>query len=486
MRDGKKVVITYGTYDLLHYGHIALLERARALGDYLIVGVTSDAFDRSRGKLNVHQSLSDRLQAVAATGLVDEIVVEEYQGQKISDIKKYGVDIFAIGSDWEGKFDYLNNYCKVVYLPRTEGVSSTELRAERIKTVKIGCIGSGYLMGRFISESAHVAGVELVGGFALPEEAAPAVRDAASGGAASSEAASASDSTASIYLENDVPVADDLQALLAESDAVYIVAPIDEHRRYIEAALEAGRHVLCESPLFLSVEDMRDMYALADERGLVLMEALKTRYFPAYDHLKLMLESGVVGEVKDIDASFSHVFDALDMNDRYQGSFYDMASYICLPAVSFLGSDFVDSQLICAYEGDFCTWAKCNLLYPSASATLRVGRGMKTEGDMVITGTKGYIYVPAPWWKIDYFEVRTEDLRNTKKYYYECVGQGQRYELFEFVHLISQKPADRNPQQGRDEVEAVTELMAQFHANEVSVLGHGRYAFGGGERVDDR
>ena len=110
MRDGKTVVITYGTYDLLHYGHTALLERARALGDYLIVGVTSDAFDRSRGKLNVHQNLSDRLQAVVATGLVDEVIVEEYQGQKISDIKKYGVDIFAIGSDWEGKFDYLNNY----------------------------------------------------------------------------------------------------------------------------------------------------------------------------------------------------------------------------------------------------------------------------------------------------------------------------------------------------------------------------------------
>ena len=85
MRDGKTVVITYGTYDLLHYGHTALLERARALGDYLIVGVTSDAFDRSRGKLNVHQNLSDRLQAVVATGLVDEVISrsENFRHQEI-------------------------------------------------------------------------------------------------------------------------------------------------------------------------------------------------------------------------------------------------------------------------------------------------------------------------------------------------------------------------------------------------------------------
>ena len=101
-----KKVITYGTYDLLHYGHIALLERAKQLGDYLIVGVTSDAFDKNRGKLNVQQSVVERIEAVKATGLADEIIIEEYEGQKISDIKKYNVDIFAIGSDWYGTVSY--------------------------------------------------------------------------------------------------------------------------------------------------------------------------------------------------------------------------------------------------------------------------------------------------------------------------------------------------------------------------------------------
>ncbi len=556
MRDGKKVVITYGTYDLLHFGHVALLERARALGDYLIVGVTSDAFDRDRGKLNVHQSLADRLQAVMATGLVDEVVVEEYQGQKISDIKKYGVDIFAIGSDWEGKFDYLNNYCQVVYLPRTEGVeeyqgqkisdikkygvdifaigsdwegkfdylnnycqvvylprtegvSSTELRAERVKPVALGCIGTGYLIDRFVDECSHVAGIDV----AAIWPARP---------------------------ETGVPAAESLESMLACVDAVYICASIERHREYIEAALRANCHVLCESPLFLNSRDMEELYGLADERGLVLMEALKTRYFPAFDHLKLMLESGVVGEVKDIDASFSHVFDELDKSDAYQGSFYDMASYICLPAklmlesgvvgevkdidasfshvfdeldksdayqgsfydmasyiclpaISFLGPDYDDAQFVCSFEGDFCVWTKCNLLYPHASATLKVGRGIKTEGrgiktegDMVITGTKGYVYVPAPWWKVDYFELRGEDLRNTKKYYYECVGQGQRYEAFEFVRLIGQKPEERIPLHTREEVAAVTRLVERFDQGDVATLGSTRYAFGGGERIDDR
>ena len=126
-------VITYGTYDLLHYGHIKLLERAKALGDYLIVGVTADDFDKTRGKINVQQSLMERVEAVRATGIADEIIIEEYEGQKIDDIRKYDIDIFTVGSDWVGYFDYLKEYCEVVYLERTQGVSSTEIRQEKRK-----------------------------------------------------------------------------------------------------------------------------------------------------------------------------------------------------------------------------------------------------------------------------------------------------------------------------------------------------------------
>ena len=133
-------VITYGTYDMLHFGHIRLLQRAKELGDYLIVGITSSDYDKYRGKINVEQSLVERIRAVRETGIADEIIVEEYEGQKIDDIISYGVDIFAIGSDWEGKFDYLNEYCKVVYLDRTEGISSSEIRTKENR-IRIGVAG---------------------------------------------------------------------------------------------------------------------------------------------------------------------------------------------------------------------------------------------------------------------------------------------------------------------------------------------------------
>lgn len=152
-------VITYGTYDLLHYGHIRLLQRAKELGDYLIVGVTSDDYDRTRGKINNQQSLMERVAAVKATGIADEVIVEEYEGQKIDDIRRYNVDIFTVGSDWEGKFDYLNQYCKVVYLPRTEGISSSEIRAKKNK-LAIKIVGSSVIGKKFKSECNYVNGVD--------------------------------------------------------------------------------------------------------------------------------------------------------------------------------------------------------------------------------------------------------------------------------------------------------------------------------------
>lgn len=464
MRNGKRIVITYGTYDLLHYGHIRFLKRARALGDYLIVGVTSDAFDRDRGKLNVFQSLSDRISAIEALGIADKVVVEEYQGQKIEDIRKYGVDIFAIGSDWTGKFDYLNKYCKVVYLDRTEGVSSTELRADKANHVRLGCIGADYLVGRLAEESKHVPNLQLTSIYPF-------------------EGQDASNVAAGLP----VTVASSVADLVDDVDAVYISARIDRREALIREALSAGCHVLCESPAFLSVESAQSLLDLARSQGLVLMEAVKTLFFPAFKHLKLLLESGVVGEIKDIRASYSHVFDELDRSDPYEGSFYDMGAYTLLPAMALIGRDYIDSQLTCYNDGDFNLWTKCDLLYPTASATLSCGRGMKTEGDMVITGTDGYVYVPAPWWKIEYFEVRGEDLRSTRKYYFECTGQGQRYELFEFTRRIDslfREPGIEVP--FSDSIIATTELIEKFDRGEVRMLGDGAYTFGGGERIVDR
>ena len=138
-----KKVITYGTFDLFHEGHYRLLERAKALGDYLIVGITTEHFDEARGKVNVVDSLLERIENVRKTGFADEIIVEDHEGQKIEDIQKYGVDIFTVGSDWIGYFDYLKSYCKVVYLERTKNVSSTMIRKEKFPIIRTGIVGTG-------------------------------------------------------------------------------------------------------------------------------------------------------------------------------------------------------------------------------------------------------------------------------------------------------------------------------------------------------
>ncbi|GAB2496316.1 glycerol-3-phosphate cytidylyltransferase [Pseudoxanthomonas sangjuensis] len=123
----KKVVLTYGTFDLFHVGHLNLLERLKALGDYLIVGVSTDEFNAGKGKQTIIPFV-DRLKIVQSVKCVDLAIAEESWTQKADDIRRYGVSVFGMGADWEGKFDDLRQYCEVVYLPRTEGISSTSLK----------------------------------------------------------------------------------------------------------------------------------------------------------------------------------------------------------------------------------------------------------------------------------------------------------------------------------------------------------------------
>ena len=157
-----KRVITYGTFDLFHKGHYNIIKRAKALGDYLIVGVTSESFDIERGKLNVRDSLIKRIENVRRTGLADEIIIEEYQGQKVSDIIKYDIDVLVVGSDWRGKFDYLKNYCDVVYLERTKNISSTKLRSEGV-IFNMGIVTDDIKDNDFVQESKYVRGINVEG-----------------------------------------------------------------------------------------------------------------------------------------------------------------------------------------------------------------------------------------------------------------------------------------------------------------------------------
>lgn len=128
-----KRVLTYGTFDLLHYGHINLLKRARALGDYLVVATSTDEFNKNMKSKICVQNYKERKTILESLRFVDLVIPENNWEQKIHDVQLYKIDIFCMGSDWEGKFDFLSEYCKVIYLPRTEGISTTQRKGQIIQ-----------------------------------------------------------------------------------------------------------------------------------------------------------------------------------------------------------------------------------------------------------------------------------------------------------------------------------------------------------------
>lgn len=414
-----KKVITYGTFDLFHEGHFRLLERAKQLGDYLIVGVTTENYDYSRGKLNVQEGLMKRIENVKNSGLADEIIIEEYEGQKINDIQKNKVDIFAIGSDWVGKFDYLNEYCEVIYLERTKGVSSTQLRAENNGILKLGIIGYGRIANRFIAESKYVSGVNVEGVYGPNPESLKKFAD-------KHELA---------FYETDQ------DKFLDKIDAVYIASPHLTHYEYIKNALNRGKHVLCEKPMVLSEKEAKEVYDLAIKKKLILLEAIKTAYAPGFIRLVSVAKSGLIGQIKNVDATFTKLVDGNIRELQAHtagGSMTELATYPLLAIIKLLGTNF-DNIDYCSFmdeEKNIDLFTKINIKFDKAIASAKVGLGVKSEGDLVISGTKGYVYVPSPWWKTEYFEVRYEDFSRNKKHYYKFEGDGLRYELAEFVSMI--------------------------------------------------
>ena len=265
-------VITYGTFDLLHYGHIRLLERAKALGDYLIVGVTTEDFDKKRGKINVQQSLMERIANVRSLNIADEVIVEEYEGQKIDDIRRYDVDIFTVGSDWVGKFDYIQEYCKVVYLPRTGGVSSTDIRSKNFK-LRLGFVSDSPVIEKFYRECLYVNGIEPAG---------------------------LCTDNKKLFLQNEpVYSSDQFCGFLEKTDAIFLLSAPEKRYEQIKTALLNRKHVVCDSPISLKESQCRELFELARRQQCVLMEGIKTAYSTAYARLILLIKSGRIGFRKD-------------------------------------------------------------------------------------------------------------------------------------------------------------------------------------------
>lgn len=411
-------VITYGTYDLLHYGHIRLLERAKELGDYLIVGVTADDFDKTRGKINVQQSLMERVEAIRALGIADEIIIEEYEGQKIDDIRRYDIDIFTVGSDWEGQFDYLNEYCKVVYLERTQGISSSELRAEKRK-IQLGLVGESTVIQKFVNECQFVNGIEISGIYT---------------------------SNRSLCAEMDnfsVMMKESYEELLDCVDAVYLISYPSLHYEQIKKALIHKKHVLCETPIVLSSKQISELHALAKNNGCILMDSIKTAYSTAYSRLLLLAKTGKIGKIVSVEATATSLRDIHEIQEnRIENKWNSICAWgptVLLPVFQLLGTEYNKKIIASRFsnkEKTFDTFTKIDFIYEDSVASVKVGKGVKSEGALIISGTQGYIYVPAPWWKTDYFEIRYENPADNKRYFYQLDGEGIRYEIVAFIRAI--------------------------------------------------
>lgn len=412
-------VITYGSFDLFHEGHYRILQRAKALGDYLIVGVTTEHYDESRGKMNVVDSLMDRIENVRKTGFADEIIIEDHPGQKTEDIMKYGVDVFTVGSDWTGEFDHLKEYCEVVYLERTKDISSTMLRARKYNIIRLGIIGTGRIACRMVPEVKFVSGINI---------------DAVYNPHIDSARRFAEQFEMNKYM-------DDLEEFYTEIDAVYIASPHETHYEYIKSALIHRKHVLCEKPMVLQKAQAEELFGMAEENKVVLMEAVKTAYCPGFNQLLAIVRSGAIGAVHDVEACFTKLENPLnrELTDTvYGGSFTELGSYTILPIIKILGKNYQELEFKSHRAANgLDIYTKAYFTYENALAAAKNGLGVKSEGQLIISGTRGYIIVDAPWWKTTSFEVRYEDSSLNEKYFSKFLKDGLRYEIGDFVSSIN-------------------------------------------------
>lgn len=438
-----KKVITYGSFDLFHEGHYNLLKRAKELGDYLIVGVTTEQYDHYRGKMNVVDPLMQRIENIKETGLADEIIIEDHPGQKVEDIQKYNISIFTVGSDWKGQFEYLRNYCDVIYLERTRGISSTVMREKKFNIIKLGIIGTGRIAHRFVPEAKYISGVNIEGVYNPNIESARKFCE---------------------YFELKF-YSNNMEEFLNKIDSVYIASPHNTHYSYVKYALLHKKHVLCEKPLTFTKNQAIELYDLAKKNECILMEAIKTAYIPGFRQLLSIARNGNIGKIKDVEACFTKLVPetSREMDPKQVGgSFTELASYPLMAIIKVMGTDYrkVRFDTYVNKEG-IDVYTKAYIYYDNAVCMAKVGLGVKSEGDLVIAGTQGYLYVEAPWWKTQMFEIRKEYFGENEKFYSKFLGEGLRYEISDFISLINRRQTS-NYKLTEDESIAIASIIEEF------------------------
>ncbi|WP_035786065.1 Gfo/Idh/MocA family protein, partial [Butyrivibrio sp. XPD2002] len=290
--------------------------------------------------------------------------------------------------------------------------------------INLGMIGTGRIAKRAVKEIAEVKDIKLTAVY-NPNE----------------------DHAKTFAKDNGIDQAySEIDKFLESIDALYIASPHGTHYDYVKQALELGKHVICEKPLTLSEKQTISLYEIASDNKLVLIEAVKTAYSPGFKKLCEVVESGAIGEVVDVEAAFTRLTEGnvRELTDtKTGGAFTEFGTYTMLPIFRFLGTDYTDIKYKTIKAGNVDGYTKAHFNYSDRFATAKCGLTVKSEGQLLISGTKGYILVPSPWWLTKYFEVRYEDPRKIDKYEFAYEGDGLRYEFQEFAKRISVRNCDK-------------------------------------------
>lgn len=313
--------------------------------------------------------------------------------------------------------------------------------------VKLGIIGTGRIAGRFVQEARLVDGIriemiynpDIQSAFRFAEQYGPC------------------------------GYTDSIEELLHRVEAVYIASPHGKHYEYARRMLHHGKHVLCEKPMALQKGQAEELFHLSKEKNCILMEAIKTAYCPGFLAMMKMAESGVIGKVRDVEACFTRLTptNVREMTDIvYGGSFTEFGSYVLLPILRLLGADYeeVCFQSLPGPNG-LDVYTKAVFQYENGMGLGKTGLTVKSEGQLVISGTKGYILCESPWWMTGKFEIRYEDPAKREQYIYPYEGSGLRYEIEAFVQAISNGSAETRVTEA--ESIAIAGIMEHFLSGEL-------------------
>ncbi len=402
-------VITYGTFDLFHLGHYNILKRAKEQGDYLIVGVTSESYDIERGKLSIKDSLTTRIENVKNTGFADEVIVEEYLGQKIRDIIKYDVDVLVIGDDWKGQFDHLKKYCEIVYLERTKNISSTQIREQSGNIFNIGIVTDIVEDYDITNEVKYVSGLHI------------------------QKVLTQNEQLGKDFCEK-YPVDSyhtDFESFAEGLDIVVVSTNLELRKEYVEKALKAGKHVITSTPVTLDRNELSELFALAKEKHLALIENVTTVYLRAFTQLLWMIQGSVVGKIHNIRCSMT----ASSFKTPKECPDMEMLGETMI--VKAMGTDFDNViKKVSRDQNGNVEYMNITFINDSAVGNVEIGIGVELEDEMVVVGENATVIVKGDWWNTGYFEVKHYNEKFVKKYSYNFEGTGFRYILQELLIML--------------------------------------------------